>query len=125
MNDLYAALLDKFGQGRCPPHGRMKLEMTPEYGPALVARRPGGAITSACPLPPIHNAFLGAWVTRSPFPGTPPWEWVVSNMPVTVVTGMSSGYCWTRRGARREARRALRFWKELGYRIDLEGTQRK
>jgi hypothetical protein len=66
---------------------------------------------------------LGCWVTRSPIPGTPPWEWVVYNMPVTAVTGMSSGYCRTQWAAKRAARRALRFWESYGYPIDWDGTQ--
>lgn len=63
---------------------------------------------------------IGAWVCRSPIPGTRKWEWVIYNMPVTAVTGMSSGYCLTRYGARRAARRALKFWEEYGYPINWE-----
>lgn len=66
---------------------------------------------------------LGCWVTRSPIPGTPRWEWVVTNMPVTAVTGMSAGYTRTRWGARRAARRALAFWASYGYPINEDGAQ--
>jgi hypothetical protein len=65
---------------------------------------------------------LGCWVKRSPFPGTRRWEWMVANMPVTAVTGMSSGYTRTRWGAKQAARRALRFWQSYGYPIDWTGA---
>ena len=58
---------------------------------------------------------LGSWVTRSEIPGTPRWEWVITNMPVTAVTGMSAGYARTRVGAKLARDRALRFWKSYGY----------
>lgn len=90
-------------------------ENTP-YGRALVRRQGRG--TSYCPLPDLDAkgvTAIGAWVKPSPFPGTLPWEWVIYNMDVTVVTGMSSGYTRTRWGARRAARRAIRFWESLGY----------
>jgi len=58
---------------------------------------------------------LGSWVTRSPIPGTPRWEWVITNMPVTAVTGMSAGYARTRIGAKLARDRALPFWKSYGY----------
>lgn len=58
---------------------------------------------------------LGCWVKRSPIPGTPRWEWVITNIPVTAVTGMSAGYTRTRWGARRAVRRALKFWESYGY----------
>lgn len=60
---------------------------------------------------------LSSWVKRSPVPGTPRWEWVITNMPVTVVTGMSSGYTRTKLGALAERRRAERFWRGLGYKV--------
>jgi hypothetical protein len=66
---------------------------------------------------------LGCWVKRSPIPGTRPWEWVITNIPVTAVTGMSAGYTLTRYGARRAARRALRFWASYGYPIDPDGAR--
>lgn len=65
---------------------------------------------------------LGCWVKRSPIPGTRPWEWVVTNMPVTAVTGMSSGYCLTRWGAKRAVRRALLFWDSYGYKTSWVGA---
>lgn len=61
---------------------------------------------------------LGCWVKRSPIPGTPTWEWVITNMPVTAVTGMSAGYTRTRWGARRAVRRALKFWSSYGYTVN-------
>lgn len=66
---------------------------------------------------------LGCWVKRSPIPGTPRWEWIVTNMPVTAVTGMSAGYARTRWGARRGVRRALKFWASYGYPINSEGAR--
>lgn len=66
---------------------------------------------------------LGCWVKRSPLPGTRRWEWVISNMPVTAVTGMSSGYCLTRWGARRAALRALAFWRSYGYPVNRDGAR--
>lgn len=68
---------------------------------------------------------LGCWVKPSPIPGTPPWEWVVTNMPVTAVTGMSSGYCDTAPEARKAAARALDFWESYGYPVDREGIWRQ
>jgi len=65
---------------------------------------------------------LGCWVTSSPIPGTPRWEWVITNMPVTAVPGMSSGYTRTRWGARRAVRRALRFWESYGYPTNRDGA---
>jgi hypothetical protein len=69
------------------------------------------------PEPVEHNELctLGYWLKRSPIPGTPRWEWVVTNISVTLMPGMSSGYCATKWGARRELRRALRWWHSLGY----------
>ncbi|AMU76934.1 hypothetical protein [Mycobacteroides abscessus] len=66
---------------------------------------------------------MGCWVKRSPIPGTPRWEWVVTNMPVTAVTGMSAGYARTRWGARRGVRRALKFWASYGYPVNPEGAR--
>jgi hypothetical protein len=80
-----------------------------------------GGGTHTLTLPDVESqgvTALGCWVKRSPFPGTRLWEWVIYNMPVTVCTGMSSGYCLTRWGAKRAARRALRFWESYGYPID-------
>ena len=76
----------------------------------------GGCI----PLPNLEERgviALGSWVMRSPIPGTPRWEWVITNMPVTVVTGMSAGYTHTRMGALLARRRAERFWRSLGYEV--------
>jgi hypothetical protein len=81
---------------------------------------PGGG-TSSVTLPDVEAngvIALGCWVKRSPFPGTRPWEWVITNMPVTYVTGMSAGYTLTRWGAKRAVCRALRFWQSYGYPID-------
>lgn len=94
----------------------------PRYGRCLIQKRPGGG-TSYCPLPDLAAKgviAIGAWVEPSSFHGTLKWEWVVYNMPVTVVTGMSSGYCRTRWGARRAANRALRFWNALGYTVNWQ-----
>lgn len=90
----------------------------PEYGRCLIRRQGRGGRRSICRLPDLDAKgviAIGAWVCPSPFPGTFKWEWVVYNMDVTVVTGMSSGYTRTRWGARRAARRALKFWESLGY----------
>lgn len=98
---------------------------TTHLGPHLVKSEPGGK--SYLALPDIHAhgvEFIGCWVKRSEFHGTLPWEWVITNMPVTVVTGMSSGYCRTRWGARRAATRALRFWSALGYTVTYQGLTR-
>lgn len=76
----------------------------------------GGCI----PLPDLESRgviALGSWVCRSPIPGTPRWEWVITNMPVTVVTGMSAGYTRTKVSALLARRRALRFWRSLGYEV--------
>lgn len=88
---------------------------------------PGG--THRIELPDVEArgvTALGCWIKRSPIPGTPRWEWVVTNMPVTAVTGMSAGYTRTRWGAKRALRRALRFWQSYGYPInpqeDRSGT---
>lgn len=72
------------------------------------------------PLPDLESrgvTALSSWVMRSPIPGTPRWEWVITNMPVTVVTGMSSGYTRTKLGALAARRRAERFWRGLGYEV--------
>lgn len=72
---------------------------------------------------PDLNATLGYWVKRSPIPGTPRWEWVITNMPVTAVTGMTTGYTRTRWGARRGVRRALKFWASYGYPVNPDGAR--
>ncbi|WRQ08134.1 hypothetical protein JDBV03_01950 [Mycobacterium phage ridax] len=77
--------------------------------------------THTLQLPDVEDrgvTALGGWVTRSPIPGTRRWEWVVTNMPVTAVTGMSAGYARTRWGARIALRRAWRFWESYGYTIN-------
>lgn len=77
-------------------------------------KTPGGTIR----LPDVEASgvtALGSWIKPSPFPGTPRWEWVITNMPVTAVTGMSAGFCRTRIGARLALRRAQRFWESYGY----------
>jgi hypothetical protein len=90
-------------------------------GPHLVKRGPGG--TNYMRLPDRDGITISCWVKPTEFHGTLPWEWVITNMPVTVVTGMSSGYCRTRWGARRAAKRALRFWSDLGYTVTYKGAQ--
>lgn len=77
----------------------------------------GGTHTLEFPDPIEHNAActLGWWLKRRPFPGTPRWEWVVTNISVTLLPGISSGYASTKWGARRNLRSALRFWRSLGY----------
>jgi hypothetical protein len=100
-----------------------ELQEDTDYGRALVLRHPGRGGTSYLPLPDIHAngvICIGARVQPSPFHGTLKWEWIVYNMPVTVVTGMSSGYCRTQWGARRQANRALRFWNQLGYTVNWQ-----
>lgn len=88
-----------------------KLQQT-ETGVELVSNQ-----GSRIPLPDPHGYSLSFWVKRSPFPGTLRWEWVITNMSVRVVTGMSSGYTRTPWGAHIAARRALRFWASLGYSV--------
>lgn len=89
-----------------------------------VIRHESGAVRFKLPDVEAEGvARLGCWVTRSPFPGTRRWEWVVTNMPVTAVPGMSSGFCLTRWGAKRAVRRALRFWESYGYPIDWAGAR--
>lgn len=90
---------------------RYKLQQT-ETGPELVSDQ-----GSHIPLPDPHGYSLSFWVKHSPFPSTLPWEWVITNMSVRVVTGMSSGYTRTPWGAHIAARRALRFWEALGYSV--------
>lgn len=82
-------------------------------GGELVRREPGG--TYHLQLPDPSGFTVGYWIKPSPFDGTPPWEWVITNMPVTVVTGMSAGYTFTRPSAVLAVRRALKFWASLGY----------
>lgn len=74
--------------------------------------------TSTLPLPHCDGITIGCWVCPSPIPYTPPWEWVVTNMPVTVVPGMSAGYADTEADARQAVNRALQFWSDLGYHTD-------
>ena len=83
---------------------------------------PHGTIT----LPDVEaNAVtaLGCWVKPSPIPGTPPWEWVIYNMPVTAVTGMSAGYTYTRQLAELKAAEALDFWESYGYPTNRDGLK--
>lgn len=83
----------------------------------------GGTIT----LPDVEAngvTALGCWVKPSPIPGTPPWEWVIYNMPVTAVTGMSAGYCDDRDEAVRKAAEALDFWESYGYPVNRDGLNR-
>jgi hypothetical protein len=82
-------------------------------GNQLVRREPG--CTYTIQLPDRTGITLGFWIKPSPFDGTPPWEWVITNMPVTVVTGMSAGYAFNRTSAVFAVRRALDFWASLGY----------
>lgn len=87
-------------------------------------REHGG--THTVELPDVERQggpALGCWVRRSQIPGTRPWEWVVTNMPVTAVTGMCSGYTLTRWGAKRAVRRALRFWQSYSYSINWDGAK--
>jgi hypothetical protein len=96
--------------------------MTAPRSRVIQWRESGG--THTVTLPDIEAqgvTAIGYWVKHSPFPGTRPWEWVIYNMPVTAVTGMSSGYCLTRWGAKRAALRALRFWESYGYPINWNG----
>lgn len=90
--------------------------MTTKYvreGNELVRHENGG--TYHLQLPDRTGITIGCWIKPSPFDGTPPWEWVITNMPVTVVTGMCAGYTFTRLSSILAARRALAFWKSLGY----------
>ena len=89
-------------------------------------------ITHTLTLPDVGVTALSGWVCRSPIPGTPEWEWVVTNMPteclvalctarsVTAVTGMFAGYAESRGEAVLHLRRALRFWESYGYTIDWD-----
>jgi hypothetical protein len=76
---------------------------------------PSNGGTASLQLPHRNGITVGRWVERSPIPGTPPWEWVIYNMPVTVVTGMSAGYTRWRWQSVIASKRALRFWRDLGY----------
>jgi len=100
------------------------MQATAKYvreGNELVCREPGGAVHLRLPDPEGYT--IGYWIKPSPFDGTPPWEWVITNMDVTVVTGMSSGYTFTRASAADAVRRALRFWASLGYDVvDPDGV---
>lgn len=84
-------------------------------GDELVRREPGGSYRIQLPDPSGYT--VGYWIKPSPFDGTPPWEWVITNMDVTVVTGMSAGYTHTQSTAVNAVRRALRFWASLGYHV--------
>lgn len=77
-------------------------------------KRPNGG-QSNLELPNRWGFMVGYWIKPSPFDNTLKWEWVITNMNVTIVTGMSSGYTRTHIGAVIAARRALRFWNRLGY----------
>ena len=101
-----------------PMTGMYELQDHPRHGRVLTRKQ--GVGTSYLHLPDREGVVIGAWVELSPFHGTLLWEWVITNMPVTVVTGMSSGYCRTRWGARRAANRALRFWNQLGYTVNWQ-----
>lgn len=77
--------------------------------------------THTITLPDVEKhgvTALCGWVKRSPIPGTPQWEWVVTNMPVTAVTGMSAGYTRYRDTAISHLERALKFWASYGYPVN-------
>jgi hypothetical protein len=81
-----------------------------------IQTRNGGTLT----FPDVEArgvTALSGWVQPSDIPGTPSWEWVVTNMPVTALAGMTAGYNPTELGARRRLYLALRFWESYGYRI--------
>lgn len=82
----------------------------------------GGTVT----LPDVEAygvTALGCWVKPSPIPGTLPWEWVITNMPVWAVTGMSAGYTATQCEAQQAALRALDFWESYGYNVNRDGAR--
>ena len=82
----------------------------------------GGTFTHTFPDVEANGVTaLGCWVKPSPFPGTPPWEWVITNMPVTALPGMLSGYCYTEVSARIAASKALDFWESYGYAVNRGG----
>ncbi len=64
---------------------------------------------------PTVRATLGFWVTPSPIPDTPEWEWAVTNMPTNLFPGMVNGYADTEAAANRAVRAALSFWRARGY----------
>lgn len=80
---------------------------------------PDGGGTYTVELPPAH-ATLGFWVTPSPIPDTPAWEWVVTNIPTSPFPGLVNGYADTEESARHALRRALAFWRARGYTITQE-----
>lgn len=85
-------------------------------------RQNGGTVTFTLPDVEANGVTaLGCWVKPSPIPGTPPWEWVVTNMPVTSVTGMCAGYTATELSARDKASEALDFWESYGYPVNRDG----
>lgn len=84
-------------------------------GRKLVRRETGGTYTLELPDP--VGFTVGYWIEPSPFENTPPWEWVITNMPVTVVTGMSAGYTFTKNEAIIAVCHALNFWSSLGYEV--------
>ncbi len=91
-----------------------------------IIRFEDGGIMHTLTLPDVEARgviAIGCWVKPSRIPGTWPWEWVIYNMPVTAVTGMSAGYNLTRWGAKRAARRALRFWQSYGYQVEWDGAR--
>lgn len=84
-------------------------------GNELVRRETGG--TYRLRLPNGEGFRVGYWIKPTQFDRTLRWEWVITNMPVTLVTGMSAGFTRTRVGAVLAVWRALRFWKSLGYEV--------
>jgi hypothetical protein len=85
----------------------------------IVWHKDGGTHTLTLPDVEANGVTaLSGWVCRSPIPGTPTWEWAVTNMPVTAVTGMSAGYTDYQDTAITHLNRALFFWKSYGYAID-------
>jgi hypothetical protein len=83
-------------------------------GNELVRREPDGG-EYRLRLPDPRGFTVGYWIKPSPFDGTPPWEWVITNVDVLAVTGMSAGYTHTRDSAVTAVRQALHFWASLGY----------
>lgn len=83
-----------------------------------ISFREGGGI-STVELPAV-DATLGFWVKPCPIPGTPAWEWVVTNIPTCPLPGMVAGYADTEDGARHALRGALAFWRARGYSVTQE-----
>lgn len=63
---------------------------------------------------------LGFWVKPSPIPDTPPWEWVITNIPAAPFYGLVNGYTDSEAAAHAAVRAALTFWRARGYEtVDL------